>query len=405
MRKDGPISERGDGDHGQRSSAQRVLQAVRRHGPLARVDLGALLEMSPASISSLTSDLLREGFLREVPESGGAEPGRGRGRPKVLIELAPEAACMIAVKLTINRIEVARGDFAGGTGPVTARAFNTLELGADELLAALGDLIAGEIAALPASAGRLMGIGIAVQGLIHGAATIIWSPALSLRHVNIAAPLAARFGLPAIAMNDADCIALAIRQHSELQAIDNLAVVMLGTGVGMGLIIDGKLHAASSGLGAEFGHTKYQIDGPLCHCGRRGCIESFVGDYALYRDARSMLDLPNTDALHPSEEQMQALTDLAESGHPVAVSLFRQAGRALGYGLSNLIALLGPDLILVTGSGVRGFRQMEPAMRQALDEALVDTLRSQTEIRPRAWDEDLTLRGIVLQVLGEARTG
>ncbi len=194
-----------------------------------------------------------------------------------------------------------------------------------------------------------------------------------MRNVNIGGPLARRFNLPVVAMNDADCIALAIRHRAELQAVENLAVVMLGTGIGMGLILGGKLHSASSGAGAEFGHTKYQIDGPLCHCGRRGCIESFVGDYALYRDARSMLDLPNTDALHPSEEQMQALVELAESGHPVATSLFQQAGRALGYGLSNLIALIGPDLILITGSGVRGYGQMEAEMRRSLEEALVDT--------------------------------
>jgi N-acetylglucosamine repressor len=394
--------DRFEGEHSQPASWQKVLQTVRRHGPLARVDLGNILEMSPASISSITSDLLREGYIHEVPErEHSAESGRGRGRPKVLIELAPGAASMIAVKLSINRIEVARGDFAGGTGPVTTRALNTLELSAESLIAIIGDLIAQEIAAMPPAHGRLLGIGIAVQGLIHKGETMVWSPALSVRNINLAAPLMARFGRPVVAMNDADCIALAMRQRSDLQSIENMAVVMLGTGVGMGLIIDGKLHAASSGLGAEFGHTKYQIDGPLCHCGRRGCVESFVGDYALYRDARSMLDLPNTDALHPSEEQMQALVDLAESGNAVAISLFQQAGRALGYGLSNLIALIGPDLILITGSGVRGYRQMETEMRRALDEALVDTLLSQTEIRPQAWEEDLILRGIVLRVVSD----
>lgn len=397
----GAAMDKFESEHSQPISWHRVLQAVRRYGPLARVDLGSILELSPATISSITGDLLREGYIREVADSDlhGVESGRGRGRPKVLIELAPDAACMIAVKLSINRIEVARGDFAGGVGPVTSRSLNTLELSGAALIAALGDLIAAEIAAIPTSVGRIIGIGIAVQGLIHKTETLVWSPALSLRNFNIAAPLAARFGRPVIAMNDADCIALAIQQRGDLQPVENLAVVMLGTGVGMGLILGGKLHAASSGAGAEFGHTKYQIDGPLCHCGRRGCIESFVGDYALYRDARSMLDLPNTDALHPSEEQMQALVDLAESGHNVAVSLFKQAGRALGYGLSNLIALISPDLILITGSGVRGYRQMEPEMRRALDEALVDTLLAQTEIRPHPWNEDLTLRGIVLQVL------
>lgn len=389
-------------DHSQPLNRHRILQAVRLHGPLARVDLGGIVGLSPASVSSITGDLLRDGLIREVPGNDG---GRARGRPKVMIELTPTAACMIAVKLSINRIEVTLGDFAGGIGAVTARALNTLELSAEGLVAVFEEMIDAEIARIPGDFGPLTGIGLAVQGLVHKNESLIWSPALSVRNVNVAGPLARRFNLPVIAMNDADCIALAIRHRAELQAVENLAVVMLGTGIGMGLILGGKLHAASSGAGAEFGHTKYQIDGPLCHCGRRGCIESFVGDYALYRDARSMLDLPNTDALHPSEEQMQALVDLAQSGHPVATSLFQQAGRALGYGLSNLIALIGPDLVLITGSGVRGYPQMEPEMRRSLDEALVDTLLAQTEIRSYPWNEDLTIRGIVLQVLGGARAG
>jgi predicted NBD/HSP70 family sugar kinase len=394
--------DRADLDHAQPQNRHRILQAVRLHGPLARVDLGTIVALSPASVSSITGELMRDGLIREVP---GTDAERGRGRPKVLIELTPTAACMVAVKLSINRIEVTLGDFAGGIGKVTTRALNTLELSADALIAVLGEMIAGCIAAIPSDFGPLAGIGLAVQGLVHKNETLVWSPALSVRNVNIARPLAERFNLPVTAMNDADCIALSIRHRAELQAVENLAVVMLGTGIGMGLIIGGRLHSASSGAGAEFGHTKYQIDGPLCHCGRRGCIESFVGDYALYRDARSMLDLPNTDALHPSEEQMQALVDLAESGHPVATSLFQQAGRALGYGLSNLIALIGPDLVLITGSGVRGYGQMEPEMRRSLDEALVDTLLAQTEIRPYPWTADLTIRGIVLQVLDASRTG
>ncbi len=389
-------------EHSQKQNRHRILQALRLHGPLARVDLGGIVALSPASVSAITGELMREGLIREIP---GGEAGRGRGRPKVMIELCPHAACMVAVKLSINRIEVGLGDFAGGIGPLATRSLNTLELSGEALIAHFIEMIDACIAGIPPEFGPLTGIGLAIQGLVHKNETLVWSPALNVRNVKIASPLAARFNLPVTAMNDADCIALSIRHRAELQAVENLAVVMLGTGVGMGLILGGRLHSASSGAGSEFGHTKYQIDGPLCHCGRRGCIESFVGDYALYRDARSMLDLPNTDALHPSEEQMQALVDLAREGHPVATSLFQQAGRALGYGLSNLIALIGPDLILVTGSGVRGYEQMEAEMHRALDEALVDTLLVQTEIRPYPWTADLTIRGIVLQVLDGVRAG
>jgi predicted NBD/HSP70 family sugar kinase len=111
-----------------------------------------------------------------------------------------------------------------------------------------------------------------------------------------------------------------------------------------------------------------------------------------------MLDLPNTDALHPSEAQMQVLCDLAAKGDPVALGLFEQAGRALGFGLTNLIALISPSLILVSGSGVRAYQYLEPSMRRSLRDGLVETLLANTEIRRQPWDEDLTLRGITALV-------
>jgi predicted NBD/HSP70 family sugar kinase len=383
----------------------RILQALRVHGPQARVDVSAIVEMSPATVSGITGELVRAGVMRESLERDvlgrdGGELGRSRGRPKVTIELVPETAHVIAVKLLINEIQVALGDFTGATAKIETTPLDTRSLSAADIVAALSTAIETCMQTMAPGYGPCLGIGIAVQGLVRDSDIIAWSPALSVRDVDIVQPLVRRFGLPVYAANDANCIAIALRNRPEFQAIDNMAVLMLGTGVGMGLIVGGQVYDGRTGAAAEFGHTKYQMDGPFCHCGRRGCIESFVGDYALYRDARAMLDLPNTDALHPSEEQMQVLCDLAAKGNPVALGLFEQAGRALGFGLTNLIALISPSLILVSGSGVRAYQYLEPSMKRGLSDGLVETLLANTEIRPYSWDEDLTLRGVTALVLG-----
>ncbi|HVM83915.1 MAG TPA: ROK family protein [Candidatus Binatia bacterium] len=378
----------------------RILNALRVHGPQARVDLSAIVEMSPATVSGVTGELVRAGAMREVLERDPSESGRGRGRPKVTIELVPQTAHVVAVKLSINEVQVALGDFTGGTALTETRAVDTRSLSAEGLVEVLGEAIARCRDKMAPGYGPCLGIGLAIQGLVRDSDMIAWSPALSVRDVDIVRPLVERFGLPVYAANDANCIALALRNRPEFQSVDNMAVLMLGTGVGMGLIVGGKVYDGRTGAAAEFGHTKYQMDGPFCHCGRRGCIESFVGDYALYRDARAMLDLPNTDALHPSEEQMQVLCDLASRGDPVALGLFEQAGRALGFGLTNLIALISPSLILVSGSGVRAYEYLEPSMRGSLRDGLVETLLANTHIRPYPWNEDLTLRGITALVLG-----
>jgi len=381
----------------------RILRALRVHGPQARVDLSAIVEMSPATVSGVTGELVRAGALREFlgRESLGdaGEVGRSRGRPKVTIGLVPQTAHVIAVKLSINEIQVALGDFTGSTAMTETTPLDTRALAPADVIAALSTVIERCHQKMAPGYGPCLGIGIAIQGLVRDSDILAWSPALSVRDVDIVQPLVHRFGLPVYAANDANCIAVALRNRPEFQAIDNMAVLMLGTGVGMGLIVGGQVYDGRTGAAAEFGHTKYQMDGPFCHCGRRGCIESFVGDYALYRDARAMLDLPNTDALHPSDAQMQVLSDLAAKGDPVALGLFEQAGRALGFGLTNLIALISPSLILVSGSGVRAYEYMEPSMRRSLRDGLVETLLANTEIRPYPWNEDLTLRGITALVM------
>jgi predicted NBD/HSP70 family sugar kinase len=364
------------------------------------VDLSAIVEMSPATVSGVTGELVRAGAMREVTERE-SEMGRGRGRPKVTIELVPQTAHVMAVKLSINEIQIAVGDFAGNTAFTETQAVDTRSLDAEAVVKVLIAALERCRDEMAGGYGPCLGIGLAVQGLVRDADFLVWSPALSVRDIDIVGPLARHFRLPVFAANDANCIALALRNRPEFQGVDNMAVLMLGTGVGMGLIVGGQVYDGRTGAAAEFGHTKYQMDGPFCHCGRRGCIESFVGDYALYRDARAMLDLPNTDALHPSEEQMQVLCDLAARGDPVALGLFEQAGRALGFGLTNLIALISPSLILVSGSGVRAYRYLEPSMKRGLRDGLVETLLANTEIRPHPWNEDLTLRGITALVLGK----
>jgi predicted NBD/HSP70 family sugar kinase len=178
-----------------------------------------------------------------------------------------------------------------------------------------------------------------------------------------------------------------------------LVVIMLGYGIGMSVLINGVPFLGANGSAAEFGHSKYQPDGALCACGRRGCIEAYTSDYALYRAAAEHLELPAGDSAHPSEQQMQALTQLALQGDPLAQRIYAEAGRALGVGIANVLALFNPDLVLITGSGVRGFDAMQAAMHSAIDEALVAELMGTTRIESCAWDRDMTCMGGIAMAL------
>lgn len=375
-----------------------VIRTLRDQGPAARVDLGVLNGISSATVTSISADLLQQGLITECPPEASRPPGRGR--PKTLVQLNPDAACVICVKLSINEIQLVVGDFAGHVRHSEYHTVETLLLSADELVALLDAKIRAICHSMLASFHHLAGICLAVQGVVAShSGSIIWSPALPFRNAPISARLAERFHCTVLLENDANCIASLLAARPEYANSPNIVVIMLGYGIGMSVLIDGMPFLGANGSAAEFGHSKYLPGGALCACGRRGCIEAYVSDYALYREAAGYLSLPIGDSAHPSEQQMQALSELARQGDPEISRIYAEAGRALGYGVANVLALFNPDLVLITGSGVRGFQAMQAAMHDAIDDALVAELVGPTHITSCAWDQDMTCMGGIAMTL------
>ncbi|GED21580.1 ROK family transcriptional regulator [Halomonas halmophila] len=375
-----------------------VIRSLRDKGPVARVDLGTLNGISSATVTSISADLLQQGLISERPPDM-PRPNE-RGRPKTLIQLAPEAACVICIKLSINELQLVVGDYAGQITHSEHHSIDTLGLSQEALVTLLKDKTAAVCDLALTRHRRLAGICLAVQGVVSShSGTLIWSPALSFRNAPLAALLEAHFDCPVLLENDANCIASVLATQPAYADHPNLVVIMLGYGIGMSVLIDGKPFLGANGSAAEFGHSKYQPGGALCACGKRGCIEAYISDYALYRQASEVIELPAGDSAHPSESQMQALTQLALQGQPEAQRIFAEAGRALGYGLGNLLTLFNPDLVLITGSGVRGYPAMHDAMQTAIDEALVPELVGSTRIASCPWDRDMTCLGGIAMTL------
>ncbi|MDN3525933.1 ROK family transcriptional regulator [Halomonas sabkhae] len=375
-----------------------VIRSLRDKGPVARVDLGTLNGISSATVTSISADLLQQGLISERPPDM-PRPNE-RGRPKTLIQLAPEAACVICIKLSINELQLVVGDYAGQITHSEHHSIDTLGLSQEALVTLLKDKTAAVCDLALTRHRRLAGICLAVQGVVSShSGTLIWSPALSFRNAPLAALLEAHFDCPVLLENDANCIASVLATQPAYAEHPNLVVIMLGYGIGMSVLIDGKPFLGANGSAAEFGHSKYQPGGALCACGKRGCIEAYISDYALYRQASEVIELPAGDSAHPSESQMQALTQLALQGQPEAQRIFAEAGRALGYGLGNLLTLFNPDLVLITGSGVRGYPAMHDAMHTAIDEALVPELVGSTRIASCPWDRDMTCLGGIAMAL------
>jgi glucokinase len=215
----------------------------------------------------------------------------------------------------------------------------------------------------------VVAVGIGAAGFISGQ-RVTFSPNLVFDDPNLGAALETRTGLPIVVDNDANAAAWGERAFGAARGFDHVAMVTVGTGIGSGFIVDGKLLRGSTGAGAEVGHTVVDPSGPVCGCGLKGCVEQFASGMAIARWARgAVTEEPSTSILSfaGSLEEITAehVARAAREYDETARSVLRRAGRALGVGLSNIANLFDPDVIVLAGSVTRAG---EPFLGPARDE-------------------------------------
>ena len=213
--------------------------------------------------------------------------------------------------------------------------------------------------------------------------------------------MAERLGVPVAVDNDANAAMVAEHRHGAARGAQTAALLTLGTGIGGGIIVDGKLvHGAHGGAG-EWGHMVIDVDGPLCTCGNRGCLEMLVSGTALGRAARRAAEeLPDSGfgrALSAGREITGMLaTELAHDGDPVARDVVTLVGYHLGVGLSNVINILNPEVVVVGGGVIAaGELLLEPARKVVAERALAPS-RDQVRIVPTRFGDASGMVGAAL---------
>ena len=392
------------------SNRDRLIEALRRHGPMPRVELARNTGLSFPAISAITSKMMAEDLLSETdatmswPDDGGDDDadgnGRRRGRPAIQLTLNPEFGRIVAVSLRMNMIETLLADFSGSELAQSRLALATRALDATALCNSVIAQIDSMLEVTGTSRDRLLGIGIALQGIVNAdTGRHLWSPALSVTDVDLATPIRRTFEVDVVIANDAVPVALALAAAEPALAEGLAATITVGHGVGMGVVVDGE---ARWGVGAssEIGHVKLAPNGPQCRCGQRGCIEAYLADYALYRDARTIIDLPPATSQQPSEVQMALLRDRARNGDPRLEQLFRQAGKALAEAVAVTISVLRPHHVVLAGPGLQAFDMMRNAYEERLEQAVLPWLLKSTLIYVRPSKSAAIVGGMVRRTLG-----
>ena len=213
-------------------------------------------------------------------------------------------------------------------------------------------------------------------------AVVLQAPNLpSLVNFELKAELERRLGWPVFLENDANAAAVGEMWMGAARCCRDVISVTLGTGVGGGVILDGKLWRGSHGSAGEIGHTTVDpFSGLKCKCGNTGCLELFASATAIVRMTRENLGMFPESPLKTEDLSAVQVYEAGRNGDELALAVFRRFGMYLGIGLANLINLIDPQIIVISGGAVNGWDLFAPEMYRQVDERAFRTTAQQVKI-------------------------
>ncbi|MBB5773271.1 ROK family transcriptional regulator [Nonomuraea jabiensis] len=360
-----------------------ILALLGTVGPLSRSEIARRLDLSPATVTQLTRELMGHGMLEELD----LKPSRG-GRPAVRLGLVGSAGRALGVKVTADHLVLVDVRLDGEVLGSWERPFDP---SAPDALDALAGAISSVVAESSADERTppLLGIGVGVPGSVDDqAAGTVNAPTLGWRAMAVGDWLRRRLELPVLVENDVNALAAAERLYGRGRTHRDFLVVTIGRGVGAAIVADGRVYRGARGGAGEFGHLPVDPGGPVCGCGARGCLEAYVGAAGLLASARARnvhLDLP-------------ALGRAAAGGDAGAREVFAEAGAILGRATAGLINVVDPEVVVVLGEGTADW----PLWRASFDAALRAQLypgRRDISVEVESWDDTSWAQGAAALVL------
>ena len=239
---------------------------------------------------------------------------------------------------------------------------------------------------------------VATAGLINSEqGKVILAPNIpGFRNLVLTTPIAQRLGIPAYIENDASAAGLGEWRFGAARGCRNLIHATLGTGIGGGLVFNGRLYRGSSGLAGEIGHIIIDPAGPACNCGSRGCLEAMVSGVAFARRARLLIEAGRSPALREivgyDDPAASHLYQAAKAGDGLCEAEIRHGGHLLGLGLGSLVNVLNPDMVTLSGGLLHMGDMLLGPMRESMF-SLAYGPASGTEVRLSTLGDDAGLLG------------
>jgi predicted NBD/HSP70 family sugar kinase len=365
-----------------------------------RRDLRERSGLSEATISRAVTVLLEKELVAE------AAPGASRkGRKPQVLQVNPRLANLLGLEIDLDRVTAAVTDMSGALLGRGAVRFDARQ-GLDRALEASQEAVGRALADAGVSPDQIRHLGVGHPGdldLDRGVC-VSWANAPAWRGVPIRERLRRTFPMDVTIDDHSRALALAERRTSPEDGRHPNAIYLLaGTGIGIGIFIDGRLYRGATRGGGEIGHTLIDPGGPLCQCGNRGCVEAFASIGAVLRYVRESLAGVSSSRIRgllagdSAEITIEMVAAAARRGDRIAHVALERAATALGLGVANVVQVLNPSLVVVCGRLARfAGEPLVQTIAKVVRQRCVETAVRRLEFRLSPPKKDISAVGCAL---------
>ncbi|WP_427018116.1 ROK family transcriptional regulator [Pseudarthrobacter sp. P1] len=325
-----------------------ILDAIRRaDGGLSRVELSAAVGLAPQTVSNICRRLLDQGLIRET-----GKEGTGPGKPRTILQLNPAGMYAVGVHIDPAVTSFALLDVVGNV-VLFSQLDTDVGIAPENFVA----VMAAEVLRLVADSGvdpeRVAGVGVATPGPVDAGAGLVVNPPHMPGWTRVALRdgLARGTGMPVVMDKDVTAAAVSEMWAGGANGAGSFVFLYIGTGLGAGLVFNDEVMRGSSGNSGEIGHIIADPAGPLCDCGRRGCLKVTCMPETLVAQAQDRGVLPVSDPAEPHSlhEQMAALAAAAHHGNDAAQDILDASARRVADAVSVLTNLLDVERVVFGG--------------------------------------------------------
>jgi predicted NBD/HSP70 family sugar kinase len=375
--------------NGRALNRAKVLHALYDHPRSSRTELAMYSGLSRPTVTGLIDELVETGIVAQH-EDTTTRPGR----PAVLLSLAPGAGFAVGVDMGHAHVQVAVSDLSGRVLG-EERSFADVDHAPRESFDLAGELVGAALRHADVTPDRVIGVGMALAAPIDRVTGSAFSEGIlpAWGAIQPAAEMEARLGVPVEVHNDANLGALGEHVFGAGRGVEDMVYVRLSAGIGLGLVLGGRLYDGTLGIAGELGHVRIRRDGLICRCGNRGCLETVASSTAVAR----LLERSRGEPI-----DVARLLELVAAGDRGAERAVAEAGQAVGEVVATVVNVLNPERVIVGGDLAASGETVLAPVRDAIEQHAIAPAASAVTVDLSALGDKAEVLGAVALILSQS---